>query len=57
MDGLTLRESVITFDALSYCRNQDRGYVCDEKTGGAVGEGSICGCQSDEASLQEIMMV
>ena len=38
-----LRETVITFDVLSYCRKQDRGYVCDEKSGGAVCEGSMCG--------------
>ena len=38
-----LRETVITFEVLSYCRKQDRGYVCDEKSGGAVCEGSMCG--------------
>ena len=31
MGRLTLRETVITFDVLSYCRNQDRCYVCGER--------------------------
>ena len=26
-----LRETVITFEVLSVCRNQDRDYVCGEK--------------------------
>ena len=26
-----LREAVITFEVLSFCRNQDRDHVCGEK--------------------------
>ena len=38
-----LREAVITFEVLSFCRNQDRDHVCGEKGVGAVCEESMCG--------------
>ena len=40
---MKLREMVITFEVLAFCRNQDRGYVCGEKGVGAVCVGTMCG--------------
>ena len=57
MEGLTLRVTVITFDVLSYCRNQDRGYVCGEKVAELFGRDQYVADQSAEASRQETMKV
>ena len=45
---LKLRETGITFDVLSYCRNQDRGYVCGEKVG--VGPFVSDQCVADQSA-------
>ena len=57
MEGLTLRETVITFDVLSFCRNQDRDYVCGEKVAELFVKDQCVVNQSAEASRPEIMMV
>ena len=57
MEGLTLREAVITFDVFSYFRNQDRGYVCGEKEAEPFVRDQCVADQSAEASRQETMNV
>ena len=48
-----LREMVITFEVLSFCRNQDRDYVCGEKSGGAVCGGHNVWLEVIEAEKDE----
>ena len=43
VEGLRLREMVITFEVLSFCRIQDRDQVCGDKGVGGVCDGSRCG--------------
>ena len=38
-----LRDTVIIFEVLSFCRNQDREYVCGENGVRAVCGGIMCG--------------
>ena len=57
MEGLKLRETVITFKVLSFCRNQDRDYVCGEKVAELFVSDQCVADQSAEASSREIMMV
>ena len=39
---LKLREMVITFEVLSFCRNQGRDHVCGEKGVGTICGGTMC---------------
>ena len=47
-----LREAVITFEVLSFCRNQDRDHVCGEKGVGAVCGGSMCGLRRSRRRMK-----